>query len=87
MGVAVVGAIVPFTVSFAIAWSFGMDLVGATFVGLTMTATAVVITLTSLKDLRASVASMDVDRATAVGRPGGSHLRYLYDPCPDISSG
>ncbi len=28
-----------------------MDLVGATFVGLTMTATAVVITLTSLKDL------------------------------------
>ena len=51
LGVAIVGAIVPFTVSFGIALLFGMDLVGATFVGLTMTATAVVITLTSLKDL------------------------------------
>ena len=51
MGVAVVGAIVPFVVSFGVAWSFGLDLVGATFVGLTMTATAVVITLKSLKDL------------------------------------
>jgi Kef-type K+ transport system membrane component KefB/Trk K+ transport system NAD-binding subunit len=50
-GVALVGAIVPFSVSFGVAWLFGMDLVGATFVGLTMTATAVVITLTSLKDL------------------------------------
>ncbi len=52
MGVALVGAIVPFTVSFGIAWLFGMSLVGATFVGLTMTATAVVITLKSLKDLK-----------------------------------
>ncbi len=51
MGVAVVGAIVPFTVSFGIALMFGLDLIGATFVGLTMTATAVVITLKSLKDI------------------------------------
>ena len=51
MGVAIVGAIVPFTVSFGLALMFGLDLVGATFVGLTMTATAVVITLKSLKDL------------------------------------
>ena len=51
LGVAVVGAIVPFTVSFGVATLFGMDPVGATFVGLTMTATAVVITLKSLKDL------------------------------------
>ncbi len=51
MGVAVVGAVVPFSVSFGIARLFGLDLVGATFVGLTMTATAVVITLKSLKDL------------------------------------
>ncbi len=52
MGVAVVGAIVPFSVSFGVALLFGLDLVGATFVGLTMTATAVVITLKSLKDLK-----------------------------------
>lgn len=52
MGVAVVGAIVPFTVSFGVALLFGLDLIGATFVGLTMTATAVVITLKSLKDLK-----------------------------------
>ncbi len=51
LGVAVVGAIVPFGVSFAIASAFGLKPVGATFVGLTMTATAVVITLKSLKDL------------------------------------
>ena len=51
LGVAVVGAAVPFAVSFAMARFFGLDLVGATFVGLTMTATAVVITLKSLKDL------------------------------------
>jgi Kef-type K+ transport system membrane component KefB/Trk K+ transport system NAD-binding subunit len=51
LGVAVVGAIVPFGVSFAVATAFGLDRVGATFVGLTMTATAVVITLKSLKDL------------------------------------
>jgi len=51
LGVAIVGAIVPFTVSFGIALMFGLNMVGATFVGLTMTATAVVITLKSLKDL------------------------------------
>jgi Kef-type K+ transport system membrane component KefB/Trk K+ transport system NAD-binding subunit len=52
MGVAIVGAIVPFSLSFGLALLFGLDIVGATFVGLTMTATAVVITLTSLKDLK-----------------------------------
>ncbi|MEE2659031.1 MAG: cation:proton antiporter [Candidatus Latescibacterota bacterium] len=51
LGVAIVGAAVPFAVSFGIATMFGLDAVGATFVGLTMTATAVVITLKSLKDL------------------------------------
>ncbi|HJP35358.1 MAG TPA: cation:proton antiporter [Gammaproteobacteria bacterium] len=51
LGVAVVGAIVPFTVSFCVALAFGLGVIGATFVGLTMTATAVVITLKSLKDL------------------------------------
>ncbi|MFP6589036.1 MAG: cation:proton antiporter [Candidatus Latescibacterota bacterium] len=49
--IAVVGAAVPFAVSFSLALSFGLGYVGATFVGLTMTATAVVITLKSLKDL------------------------------------
>lgn len=51
LGVAIVGALVPFSVSFGLALLFGLDMIGATFVGLTMTATAVVITLTSLKDL------------------------------------
>ncbi len=51
LGVAIVGAIVPFSVSYAVATAFGLDWVGATVVGLTMTATAVVITLKSLKDL------------------------------------
>ncbi len=51
LGVAVVGAIVPFGVSFGVATAFGLDPVGAVFVGLTMTATAVVITLKTLKDL------------------------------------
>ena len=51
MGVAIVGAIVPFGISFGLATWFGLGIVGATFVGLTMTATAVVITLKSLKDL------------------------------------
>ncbi len=51
LGVAVVGALVPFGVSFGVATAFGLDPVGATFVGLTMTATAVVITLKMLRDL------------------------------------
>ena len=51
LGVAVVGAAVPFAVSFGVATAFGLGRVGATFVGLTMTATAVVITLKSLKEL------------------------------------
>lgn len=51
LGVAIVGAMVPFGVSFGVATAFGLDPVGATFVGLTMTATAVVVTLKALKDL------------------------------------
>ena len=51
LGVALVGAIVPFGVSFGVATAFGLDPVGAVFVGLTMTATAVVITLKTLKEL------------------------------------
>ena len=51
IGIAVVGAAVPFGVSFGVAMAFGLGVVGATFVGLTMTATAVVITLKTLKDL------------------------------------
>ena len=42
LGVALVGAAVPFAVSFGVATYFGLGRVGATFVGLTMTATAVV---------------------------------------------
>ena len=51
LGVALVGALVPFSVSFGVATAFGLDPVGATFVGLTMTATAVVVTLKTLRDL------------------------------------
>jgi len=51
LGVALVGAAVPFSVSFGVATLFGLDPIGATFVGLTMTATAVVITLKTLQDL------------------------------------
>ena len=51
LGVAIVGAVVPFTVSIGVALLFGLDMFGAIFIGLTMTATAVVITLKSLKDL------------------------------------
>ena len=51
VGVALVGAIVPFGAAFGLALAFGLDYVGATFVGLTMATTAVVITLKSLRDL------------------------------------
>ena len=51
MGVAVVGAIVPFSVSMGVALAFGLPWATALFVGLVMTATAVVITIKSLRDL------------------------------------
>ncbi len=52
LGVALAGAAVPFAVSFAVAQFFGLDLAASIFVGLIIgTATAVVITLKSLKDL------------------------------------
>ncbi len=51
MGVAVVGALVPFGVAFGVALAFGQPISAAVFVGLTMSATAVVVTLKILKDL------------------------------------
>ena len=51
VGVAIVGAIVPFSVSMLVALAFGLSLVPALFVGITMTATAVVITIKILNDL------------------------------------
>lgn len=50
-GIAIVGAIVPFGVSMSVAMAFGYDLVASIFVGLTMTATAVVITLKIHRDI------------------------------------
>ena len=52
LGVAVVGAAVPFAAAMGCALAFGLDLKAATFVGLTMTATAVVITLKIVTDLK-----------------------------------
>lgn len=51
LGIAIVGAVVPFSVSLGVALAFGLALLPALFVGLTMTATAVVITLKVLQDL------------------------------------
>ncbi|MDA0692184.1 MAG: cation:proton antiporter [Nitrospinae bacterium] len=51
IGVAVVGALVPFAVSFSVARAFGLSIEPAVFVGLTMTATAVVVTLKIFQDL------------------------------------
>ncbi|MFQ5787488.1 MAG: cation:proton antiporter [Thermodesulfobacteriota bacterium] len=51
LGIAVVGAMVPFCVSMAVGLAFGLSLSSALFVGLTMTATAVVITIKILLDL------------------------------------
>jgi Kef-type K+ transport system membrane component KefB len=51
LGVAVVGAVVPFSVSVGVGLLFGLSVITAVFVGLTMTATAVVITLKILGDL------------------------------------
>ncbi|RLA22040.1 MAG: hypothetical protein DRQ62_08565 [Gammaproteobacteria bacterium] len=50
-GIALIGAIVPFSVSMGIALLFGYDIPASIFVGLTMTATAVVVTLKILRDL------------------------------------
>jgi Kef-type K+ transport system membrane component KefB len=52
LGVALVGAIAPFSVSMAVALAFGLSPLTALFVGLTMTATAVVVTLKVLRELR-----------------------------------
>ncbi len=49
--VALVGAAVPFSVGMGIGRLFGLDIDAAIFVGLTMTATAVVVTLKILRDL------------------------------------
>ena len=51
LGIAVVGIIIPFCVTVSAGLLFGLNTVAAIFVGLTMTSTAVVITLKSLKDL------------------------------------
>ena len=51
MGIALVGAIVPFTVAMSVALLFGLEPMTALFVGLVMTATAVVITIKTLRDL------------------------------------
>ena len=50
-GIALIGAIVPFSVSMGVALLFGYDIIASIFVGLTMTATAVVVTLKILRDL------------------------------------
>ena len=50
-GVAVVGALVPFVVTFLTVRAFGYASTAAVFCGLTMTATAVVVTLKILNDL------------------------------------
>ena len=51
LGIAVVGALVPFSVAVGTAYAFGLGTVAAVFVGLAMTATAVVTTLDILRDL------------------------------------
>lgn len=51
-GIAIVGAIVPFSVAMSVSLWFGLTMPQAIFIGLTMTATAVVITITVLEDLK-----------------------------------
>lgn len=51
MGVAVVGAVAPFLAAFLLAQWYGMSLQASVFLGLTMTATAVVVTLKALNEL------------------------------------
>ncbi len=58
LGVAIVGAVVPFGVSMWLGLAFGLEWEPALFVGLTMTATAVVITLKILQDLGLQKTSM-----------------------------
>lgn len=50
-GIATIGALSPFLVSFSIALLFGYNMKTALFVGLALTATAVVVTLKILRDL------------------------------------
>lgn len=50
-GVALIGAIIPFSVAMSVARAFGLPVSSAFFVGIVMTATAVVITLRVLRDL------------------------------------
>ncbi len=50
-GVAIVGAVVPFATAMGVALWFGLTVPQSIFIGLTMTATAVVITITVLEDL------------------------------------
>jgi len=50
-GIAIVGALLPFLASISIALLFGFSLNSALFIGITLTATAVVVTLKILKDL------------------------------------
>lgn len=52
IGIAIVGAVVPFSAAMSVALWFGLSVPQAVFIGLTMTATAVVITITVLEDLK-----------------------------------
>lgn len=68
-GIAFIGALVPFFASMSVALLFGFSMNAALFIGITLTATAVVVTLKILKDLglhntklaRAIVASCIID--------------------------
>ena len=42
-GIALIGAIIPFSVSMCVALALGYDIIASTFVGLTMTATALML--------------------------------------------
>jgi Kef-type K+ transport system membrane component KefB len=50
-GVSIIGAIAPFAAGMGIGLAFGLSMTAAIFVGLTMTATAVVITIKALQEL------------------------------------
>lgn len=51
LGIAIVGGLVPFAAATGVALAFGLPIESAVFVGLVMTATAVVVTLKILRDL------------------------------------